>query len=271
MTTPALRGRSARDLTNDQLVDVGGRLAKALLDPEDGLPLGDATSLRIARRIEAETANLALRMRMEVTGKFTRDKARQEKLRDDYVVSLRKGIRAILTDKDPGLPQSRRDAATLLGELMAKRPKKFETKSNAENTTQLQFLFADFDSAPAQAALVSSDLMRYYTLLKQAHAAYISLVAEEEKAEAASALALPSENPRNLPEMRAIKETLSARIRLTLEVIQFMAEEGLPAYAKLAERCATILTEVGLVARNRQTRETKAKGKSKTATAELTA
>ncbi len=224
--------------------------------------MGDGTSLRIARRIEAETVNLALRMRMERTGKYTRDKARQEKLRDDYVVSLRKGIRAIHTDKDPGVPQSRREAATLLGELLAKRPKKFETKSNAENTTQLQFLFEDFDTAPAQAALASTDLMRYYTLLKQAHATYTALVAEEEKAEAASARALPSENPRNLPELRAIKAALSARIRLALDLLHFMAGEGLPAYAILAERCVAILSEAGLVAKGRETRESNAKEKA---------
>jgi len=167
--------------------------------------------------------------------------------------------RAVLTDKDPALKPARREAAELLRDLLEKRPKNFEKKSGGENTTQLEFFFTDFDTASAQAALEETELLRYYTLLKEAQAAYVTVVREEEIAEAASAIALPTENPRKLPEMRVIKETLTARIRLTLDLIDFMAEQGIAPYGNLAERCAMILNEAGLVAKARQTRETKAK------------
>jgi len=257
MTLPTFPSRAARDLTADQFYNVGGRLRDTLLAPQGGLPATDAVGRTLADRIGVETMHLGLRMRMERKGKFTKDKSRQEKLRDDYVVSIRKGIRAILTDKDPALSPTRRAAAELLRDLMAKRPKQFESKSQGENSTQLEFLFADFDAAPAQEALREADLLRYYLPLKEAHAAFLAVVDAEEKAEAAASMGLPTENPRNLPELRVIKETLTAHIRLALELIGFMARQGIAPYGELAARCAAILGEAGVVAKSRETREKK--------------
>jgi len=251
--------RASRDFTSDQLVNVGGRLEEALRDPASGLPSTDAVGQALAKQIGVQTVHLGLRMRMERKGQFTKDKAREEKLRDKYVVSIRKGIRAILTDNDPALPPARLQAAGLLRDLLEKRPKQFETKSDGENTTQLEFFFADFDTLPAQAALKETDLLRYYQPLKQAHAAYIQLVKDEEAADAAAAVALPTVNPSKLPEMRVIKETLTTRIRLALDLIGFMAELGIAPYVGLAESCSSIIAEASLVAKGRDTREKKAK------------
>ena len=255
MTTEFFPSRASREFTSDQFVNIGGRFRETL---EGGLPATDLVGRTLAQQIGAGTVHLALRMRMERKSKFTKEKTRQEKLRDDYVISIRKGIRAVLTDKDPALPPARREAAVLLRDLLEKRPKQFETKSGGENTTQLEFFFEDFDTTPAQAALQETDLLRYYKPLKEAHAAYVTLIRDEEAADAAAAVALPTENPSKLPEMRVLKETLTARIRLALEIIGFMAEQGIAPYPELAERCSAIVSEAGLVAKGRGTRAAKA-------------
>jgi hypothetical protein len=258
MATQSLTIRAARELTADQFYNLGERVRDALLAPKGGLPAADLSGRTLAEQIGVETMHLGLRMRLESKSQFTKDNNREEKLRDAYVVSIRKGITAILTDKDPALPPARRQAAELLRDLVAKRPKRFETMANGENTTQLEFLFVDFDTAAAQTALREADLLRYYQPLKQAHAAYIALVAEEEKAEAAAAVALPTENPRKLPELRAIKETLAAHLRLAFDLIAFMANQGIAPDGELSIRCSAILSEAGLVAKVRETRAKKA-------------
>lgn len=60
----------------------------------------------------------------------------------------------------------------------------------------------------------------------------------------ASKLASPELDPRKLPAIRIIKDTLTNRMRLALELMTFMADQGAPRYAQVLERCGVILNEV---------------------------
>lgn len=261
MAELTLPSRASRELSNEQLKNLARRFGVALLDPESGLPAEDPVCRALVAQIVEGAGYMSARLTLERSNKFTKEKQRNEELRDGFVRAIRGGLRQIIKDIDPALPPSQKEAAALLSDLMAKRPKGFEKKSGAENSEELESLFKDFDSASAQAALHETNLLRYYQPLKDAHKAYVDLVREQEEAEADAALASPIENPRKLPAFSVVKNTLIARIRLLLDNIAFMAELGTAPYVRLAGVCSAILSEISEVVKLRETRDAKVEGK----------
>lgn len=262
MADLTLPSRASRDLSNEQLMNIARRFGVALSDPRTGLPANDPVCQALVTQIVEGAGHMAARLTLELASTFTKGKQRNEKLRDDYVRAIRTGLKQIVNDVDPALPPSRKEAAERLSALLAKRPKNFEKKSGAENSEQLEALFKDFDSVNAQAALQETNLLRYYQPLKVAHTAYVDLVRAQEESEAAAALATPVENPRKLPSLAVLKNTLVARLRLLLENIAFMAGLGTAPYSRLAEVCSAILSEISEVVKTRETREVNAEAKT---------
>ena len=253
-----------RRSSNDQVSNLGERIAAELRDPTTGVPTSDRVMRILADDIAEQTVHFGLRVRMDRSSAFTDRKKAHEKARDEYVAAIRRGLKNILREPVQTCPPARREAAMQLQELLDKRSKNFEDQAAGENSTQLKYLFEDFDSTPAQAALKETDLLRFYGPLKEAQAQFSQVVREQEAAEAKEKALPPAQNPKNLPKLRVIRQTLTDRLRLAMENLDLLAEKGLEPYVVLAVRCAQIVTEAGVLAKGRQTREGK-----KAATAQL--
>ena len=251
-------------MSHAQTSNLGERIGIELRDPATGVPPSDTAMLVLAEDIVEQTLNFDLRVRLDLTNAFTQRKDKHEKDRDKYTAAIRRGLRTILREPEETVLPARRQAAILLQELLDRRAKNFEEQGAGENSTQLKYLFADFDTTAAQAALTETDLLRLYMPLKQAQEQFSQIVREQEEAEAKEATLPPSRNPKNLPHLRVIKQTLTDRLRLAMENLTFLADKGVEPYVVLAERCANIFTEAGLIAKGRQTR-----GAKKAAKAEL--
>jgi len=251
-----------RRSSNGQVSNLGERIAAELRDTTTGLPASNLVMRILAEDIATETVNFDLRVRLDRTNAFTARKKTHEKTRDEQVGAIRRGLKNILREPVQTCPPARREAATRLQEMLEKRSKNFEDQAAGENSTQLKYLFEDFDTTSAQAALKETDLLRFYEPLKEAQAQFIIVVREQEEAEAKEKTLPPAKNPKNLPKLRDIRQTLTDRLRLAMENLDLLAEKGLEPYVVLAERCAQILTEAGVLAKGRQTREVKKAAKA---------
>lgn len=246
-----------RRMTHAQTSNLGERIAEALLNPKSGVPSSDALMTSLGTDIASETRNFDLRVRLDRTNAFTQAKGKLEKERDDHVRALRRGLQTIHREPEKTVLPARREAALLLQEILDRRPKKFESMGAGENSTHLKYFFEDCDVPSAQKALEEADLMRLYTSLKEVQAAFSQVVREQEEVEAKEASLPPAENPKNLPLLHEIKQTLVRHLVLAMDNLDYLAGKGHDPYVALAERCLLIFTEAGLVVKIRQTREVK--------------
>ena len=246
-----------RRSSNDQVSNLGERIATELRDPITGVPSSDRVMRILADDIAEQTLHFGLRVRLDRTNAFTTRKKAHEKARDEYMGAIRRGLKNILREPVGTVLPARREAAALLQGLLDKRAKNFEDQAAGENSTQLKYLFEDFDATSAQAALKETDLLRFYEPLKEAQAQFSNVVREQEEAEAKEQTLSVAQNPKKLPLLRVIRQTLTDRLRLAMENLDLLADKGLEPYVVLAERCAQILTEAGVLAKVRQTREAK--------------
>ena len=238
--------------TNEQIVDLTGRVVQLLTDPKSGLPEGDLVTRSVVSSVETELATIEFRLGLERKGAWTGEKKRAERQRDEYLRALRKGAKEIQKDPDPAITEAARAGGKVLHELFAKHPAGFERKGGADNSGALKLFFADFDRPEAQQALRDSDLIRYYTPLLQAQASYAAVVAKIVAHEASQ------KNDAELPTLREAKQSLSEHVRLLLQILAHMGKKGIPPYHALSASCAAILEEVTIVRQGRQTREAKA-------------
>jgi hypothetical protein len=246
-----------RRMSHAQTSNVGDRIAKELLDPKTGVPASDPVLHSLAQDIAAETLHFDLRVRLDRTNVFTQRKAKFEKERDDYLKAIRRGLQTILREPEKTVLPARRAAAMRLQELLERRPKNFERLGAGENSTHLKYLFEDWDTEASRGDLQETDLLRFYTLLKEADAAFGEVVREQGEAEAAEAELPATQNPKKLPQLQAIKQTLITRLTLAMENLDYLASKGRQPYVALAERCALIFTEAGFIAQSRETRQAK--------------
>lgn len=238
-----------RAFTTDQLLDASGRIVQILLHPERGLPAEDGTTREIVGDAATGVQNLQARLRVERKGLLTDERAQHQKRRDEAMAAIRRGVKAILSDPDPNLPKAKRAGAAVLRNLLAKRPNGFEKKSHAENSAQLQLLFADLETAEAQGALAATDLLRLFQLLKEAQARFAALVQDEGQ------VVMPAQT---LPNLRTIRQKLNGDVRLALQLVSYFAAKGRQPYAGLLAPCQAVLAEIGAVAKVRGTRAAKA-------------
>jgi len=246
---------SHQNFTNEQILDAGRRLVAAVLDPQNGVPAGDAVTRDIVADAASDLDVIEIRLGLERKKGWTEEKRAAEKERDQCLSALRRGAREIQRDPDPAVTAAARAGGTLIQGLFAKRPAGFEKKTSAENSGGLRLFFKDFEADAPQAALRETGLIRYYTLLQQAQAKYERLIAEIEAQEAAAAA-----QPR-LPILRDAKQDLAEHIRLTLQIVAHFAAKGVAPYDRVAARCGAILEEVTVIARSRETRASKAEAK----------
>jgi hypothetical protein len=255
MSASSTTAFSYQNFTNEQILDAGGRLIGAILDPMNGVPVGDSVTRAIASDAASDLATIEFRLGLERKKAWTEEKRAAEKERDLCLSALRRGAREIQKDPDPTVTAAAREGGKLLQGLFAKRPAGFEKKTSAENSGGLRLFFNDFDADAPQAALKETGLIRYYTLLKQAQATYERLIASIEAQEATAGT-----QPR-LPSLREAKQNLAEHIRLTLQIVAHFAKKGVAPYDRLAVQCSAILDEVNVIARSRDTRAKKAETK----------
>jgi len=251
-----------RRMSHAQTSNLGTRIAQELLDPETGVPASDAVLFALGQDIAAETLHLDLRVRMERTSAFTQRKAKLEKERDNYLGAIRRGLRTILREPEKTVVPARRAAAVRLQELLDRRPKNFERLAAGENSTHLKYLFADWDTEASRGDFQETDLFRFYTLLQAAEAGFVQVVREQGEAEAAEAELPAIQNPKKLPQLHVIKQTLVTRLNLAMENLDYLAGKGRQPYVALAERCALVFSEAGFIAQSRETRQAKKAGKA---------
>jgi len=254
-----------RRMSHAQTANVGDRIAQELLNAESGVPEGDVVLRSLGEDIAAETHHFDLRVRLDRTGAFTQRKAKWEKDRDDYLKAIRRGLRTILREPEKTVSPVRREAALRLQEQLDRRPKNLEDLGAGENSTHLKYLFEDWDAASARRDLETTDLLRFYTLLQEAQEGFAQVVREQGEAEGAEAALPPIQNPRKLPRLHVIKQTLVNRLSLAMENLDYLAGKGLQPYLALAERCALIFTEAGVIAQTRETRQATKGAKSELA------
>jgi len=202
MSASSTTAFSYQNFTNEQILDAGGRLIGAVLDPMNGVPVGDSVTRDIANDAASDLATIEFRLGLERKKAWTEEKRAAEKERDLCLSALRRGAREIQKDPDPTVTAAAREGGKLLQGLFAKRPAGFERKTSAENSGGLRLFFNDFDADAPQAALKETGLIRYYTLLKQAQATYERLIASIEAQEASAGT-----QPR-LPSLREAKQKL---------------------------------------------------------------
>jgi hypothetical protein len=261
-------------LNHAQLLNAGGRIVDAALADEGkgGLPADATESRRVTQDLASSLHLLRARIRLESKGLFTKEKLKYDRLRDSYVAAIRRGLKT--TSADPLLPPAKKDAADLLAALLAKRPKRFEFSSQAENSTELDLLIADYDQPASISALQVTGLDAHYAALKEAHHAFLEFVRKSQLADAgleqtgpakAVAAAATDEDidPRSLPILRELLPALSARLRLLIDLVAYFASQGSAPYVALADQCVTILSEVGEVVQSRETRAEKAAPRKK--------
>ena len=259
-------------LNHAQLLNAGGRIVDAALADEGkgGLPATATESRRVTQDLASSLHLLRARIRLERKGLFTKEKLKYDRLRDSYVAAIRRGLKT--TSADPLLPPAKKDAADLLAALLAKRPKRFEFSSHAENSTELDLLIADYDQPASISALQLTGLDSHYAALKEAHHAFLEFVRKSQLADAgleetgpAKAAAATDEDidPRSLPVLRELLPALSARLRLLMDLVAYFASQGSAPYVALADQCVTILSEVGEVVQSRETRAEKAAPRKK--------
>jgi len=190
-----------RRMSHAQTSNLGERIGIELRDPATGVPPSDTGMRVLAEDIVEQTLNFDLRVRLDRTNAFTQRKEKHEKDRDKFSGAIRRGLKTILREPEETVLPARRQAATLLQELLDRRGKNFEEQGAGENSTQLKYLFEDFDTTAAQAALSETDLLRMYVPLKEAQEQFIQIVREQEEAEAKVAALPPVRNPKNLPHL----------------------------------------------------------------------
>jgi hypothetical protein len=241
--------------TNEQIIDLTGRLVQVLRDPKGGLPEGDLVTRNVVSDVEADLATIEFRLGLERKGVWTEEKKKAEKQRDEYLRALRKGAKEIQKDPDPAITDAARAGGKVLHGLFAKHPAGFERKGGADNSGALKLFFADFDRPEAQQALRDSDLIRYYTQLRQAQATYAEVVAKIVAQDATQ------QNEAEVPKLRDAKQSVAEHVRLLLQILDHMGQKKIAPYDTLSARCLSILQEVTVVRKAGRTRATKGEKK----------
>ena len=268
MTTPVIElpFYTSRNVPSPEFLDCGDRLYDVLVDAENGCPTSETVIRECAEEAGDALSLLSTRLGLDRKGKFTEEKARLDKNRRAYYNAIQNGVRDILKDPDPEAPMPRREAAVLLSSVLAKRSKGFTRRTKAETSTELRNFFADAETDALQHVLKVTDLLRYYKALKIAHHAFVETLRKEGVAETdpepvTTEEAADATSTKDIPLVRALKETITDRFRLAFEIMAHHARRDREPFAQLLTRCRLITDDININLKTRATRSRKAEEK----------
>lgn len=235
---------AAREYSNEQLFQLTGQL-NSLFD--SGLPADAGTTRDILGDFGVQVNFVGAILAREKKSEYTRLKNEQDDLRDQIFSALNGRVRSTTNSPMPG----EADAAKLLVAEIDKRPTGFSELSFEENTTELDLLFLDLDTAESQAALTTLGLVSWYDALKQANVDFKAIVEQATVAES---------QEEDLPSLRQTKQILGEKLRLILGILDHFAGKNVAPYVDLMEQAYDRIVAVRAVARARATREGETEG-----------
>ncbi len=246
---------------NLEFIDTLERIVSVLADEEDGIPSGEAVLHEILGDVRELLSEINVRLEKDRRGKFTTFKQKLDKERRTYYAAIRRGVREIFADPDPNLAKERRSGAEALRDVLGKRVKSLQAKTQGQTSTELRNFFTDCDVPEVLQALRDTDLMRFYTLLKTAHASYTQVLHQagrEESEEQVSADAEEKENKTGVP-LRVLKTEVVHSLDLAFDLMAHHARRGREPYFQLLTHCVTITDGLNLLAKKTRNRKAKSK------------
>jgi hypothetical protein len=279
---------TARGVTTAQFVDAGDRMTAVLLDAKTGLPSHETGLREMATDVELAVRELDARLSAVRSSAFTARKKTAHENRLKCFTALRNGANGIVTDPDPQTAAAKRQWAAVVLEPVARLGAALREKTRAEASTALRLLFKECDKPEVQSALQETELLRFYELLKAAHAEYVRLLREEGRLEADGESAADAEPdaksvvtdgsapgaasklgnveaatvpvPTGLTQ-RQVKDGIVVLLETIFSAMAYHAAKGREPYRHLLARCRDMAQEINSDAKLRVTRAKKAEAK----------
>ncbi len=260
-----------REMTSVECLDISQRLTTELKDPQTGLPSEDWLNRTIVDELCTLELELAERMRIEKSSRFTKEKQRAHEQRRCYLVGIRATARQWVRTPDPATPAEMRTSGQAVLDVFTKHKFSVRSKGQVETSGVVRLLLEEFATEDLQAALKTLDLLRLHSLLVESHQRYQAIVRQDEGAEVEeksqhqeATPELPSAPQTGPRRLREIKTAMANDFRLAFENMEFLARNGRKPYERLLARCCQITTSLTPVIKLRETLEKKAEAKKAT-------
>lgn len=172
---------------------------------------------------------------------YTQDKNALDDARDDLLIGLKKQVKANLRH----YKQARREAAAILIEILKRREPSLQGLTFAENTAELDLLFADMDKERPQQALTQLSLTAWYEEVKKVNGQFKALVQEQ----------VNTESSDDTPLLQTTKRDLFFYFRVMFTKIAYYTKKGQDPYPAVMEKIYDLVTDIKTVAGARETRK----------------
>lgn len=233
-TTKVIRTFQSRDYTPAQLLE----LCKQLETVFEGLPVGDTTSRSVLTSYGQHVATLGKIVARDLASAFTARRTEADTRRDQLTVGFAAKVRGSLYS----FSEAEKAAAASLVALLDKRPASFQQLSFEENTTELDLLLADLESAATAPALATLGLAAWVAELRRANDAFRAIQLEAAQSVTES---------EDLPRLTAIQPKIGEKLRLLLAITAHFNEQDVAPYPALMEQAYDRIVAVRAVARSR--------------------
>jgi hypothetical protein len=257
-----------REMTSVECLDISQRLTTELKDSQTGLPSEDWLNRAIVDEVCTLELELAERMRIEKSSRFTKDKQRAHEQRRRYLVGIRASARQWVRNPDPATPEEMRTSGETLLDVFTKHKFSIRSKGQVETSGVVRLLLEEFATEELQAALKKLDLLRLHSLLEESHQRYQAIVRQDEGAEAKEKIQkdeatqeLASASQTGPRRLREIKVAMANGLSLAFENMEFLARTGRKPYELLLARCCQITNALIPIIKLRDTLEKKAEAK----------
>ena len=229
-----------RGFTNNQIFTLSNQINTLLSNdlPQDNPFIQDVlqdTSLTIASLEEA--------LGRVAKSEYTQKKDELDDARDDLLIGFNKQVKSNLRHFKKG----KREAAALLIEILERREPSLQRLTFAENTAELDLLFADMDIEKPQQALAQLNLMSWYEELKKVNEQFKALVHEQ----------VDTESSEDTPLLQTTKRELFFYFRVIFSKIAYYTKKGQDPYPAVMEKIYDLVTDIKTVAGARETRKEK--------------
>ena len=229
-----------RGITNNQLFTLSNQVYSLL---SNELPKNNPFIQDVLQDISQTINNLEEALGRVSKSGYTQKKDELDDTRDDLLIGFKKQVKSNLRHFKKG----KREAAALLIEILERREPSLQRLTFAENTAELDLLFADMDIEKPQQALAQLNLMSWYEELKKVNEQFKALVQEQ----------VDKESSEDTPLLQTTKKELLFYFRVIFSKIAYYTLKGQEPYPAVMEKIADLVTDIKAVAEARETRKEK--------------
>ena len=227
-----------RGITNNQILTLSNQI-NTLLSNE--LPQDNAFIQDVMQDISLTIGNLERALGRVAKSEYTQDKEALDDTRDDLYIGFTKQIKSNLRH----FKGENREAAALLLDIVRRREPSLQRLTYAENTAELDLLFADMDKEEAQQALTQLTLVPWYEEMKRVNGELKALIQEQ----------VDTESSDDTPLLKTVKQDLFFYFRVLFPKIAYYAKKGQDPYPAVMEKIYDLVTDIKAVAEARETRK----------------